>query len=63
MNGIPDKAKLIHYFGHFKNHMQNTWCNAIEIGFGRRIGKALADDLPEFALNLQITGETMNVNS
>ena len=62
MNGIIDKAQLIHYFGHFKNHMQNTWCNSIEIGFGRRIGEALADDLMEFAPYLRNIGELMNVH-
>ena len=42
--------------------MQNTWCNATAIGFGRRIGEALEDYLPEFAPYLQITGEVMNVH-
>ena len=63
MNGTTDKAKMIHYFGYCNNHMQNTWCNAIEIGSGSRIGGDLADDLPSFLMYLQITGELMNVYS
>ena len=62
MNGITDKDKLIHYFGHCNNNMKNTWCNAIPIGFGRHIGEALADDLLAFSPHLQITGELMNVH-
>ena len=62
VNGITDKAKLIHYFGHCNNNMRNKWCNAIIIGFGRRIGEALADDLPEFAPHLKIAGELMNIH-
>ena len=42
--------------------MKKTWCNTISIEFGSRIGEALADDLPEFALHLRITGELMNVH-
>ena len=49
VNGITDKAKLINYFGHYNNDMKNTWCNAIVIGFGRRIGETLEYYLPEFA--------------
>ena len=52
MNGITDKAKLINYFGNYNNHMQNTWCNDIVIVYGRRIGEAMSDDLPYFALHL-----------
>ena len=63
VNGVTDNAKLIHYFGYFNNHMQNTWFNAIEIGSGSRIGGDLADDLPSFLMYLQITGELMNVYS
>ena len=62
VNGITDKSKLIHYFGHCKNHMLNTWCNDILIIFGRRIGETLAYDLPVFAPHPQITGELMNVH-
>ena len=62
MNGTTDKAKMIHYFGYCNNHMQNTWCNAIAIGFRKRIGEALADDLPAFALHLRVTGELMNIH-
>ena len=61
VNGIADKAKLIHEFGHCNNHMKKK-CNAIEIGFGRRIGEALADDLPVFVPHLRINGELMNVH-
>ena len=62
MNGITDKSRIIHYFGHCNNHMRNTCCNAIAIGFGRRIGEALVDDLLAFALHLRITVELMNVH-
>ena len=62
VNGITDKAKLIHYFGNCKNHMQNTWFNAIAIIFGRRICKAMVYELPAFAPHLQITGELMNIH-
>ena len=62
MSGITDKAKLIHYFGHCNNHIRKTWCNAIAVGFGRRIVETLTEDLLEFAPYLQITGELMNVH-
>ena len=62
VNGITDKARLVHYFGNCNNHMQNTWCNDIAIIFGRRKGEALADDLPAFAPHLRITGELMHAH-
>ena len=62
VNGITDKAKLIHYFGNWNNHMQKKWGNTIAIGFGRRLGEAMADELLAFAPHLQITDELMNVH-
>ena len=62
VNDIIDRSKLIHYFGNCNNDMQNTWCNATAIVFGRRIGETLAYELPAFAPQLRITGELMNVH-
>ena len=60
--GITDKKKLFHHVDHCFNHQQNGLCNTVAIGFGRRIGDALADDLPSFAPHLRTTGELMNVH-
>ena len=49
---ITDKKLLLHCFGHCFNHQRNTLCNAIVIGFGKRIGDALQDDVPSFAPHL-----------
>ena len=61
-NGIINKKKLCHYFGHCFNHQRNGLCNSVAIGFGRRIGDALADDISAFAPHLRISGKLMNVH-
>ena len=60
--GIADKNKLYHSYGHCLNHQQNILCKAVARAFNRRIGEALAEDLPAFAPHLRISGELMNVH-
>ena len=60
--GITDKKLLVHYFGHYQNHIRNGWCNEIAIGFGKRDGDALADSLPCFVPPLRISGELGNIH-
>ena len=60
--GITDRTKLYHSYGHCFNHQRNTLCKAVAGGFNRRIGEALAEDLPAFAPHLRISGELMNVH-
>ena len=62
VNGITDKVKLIHYFGHCNNNIQNIWCNDIAKVFGMPICEAMVDELPEFSPHLQITSEPSNVH-
>ena len=58
---ITHKKLLVHHFGHCQNHIQNGWCNEVEIGFGKHAGDALADSLPCFAPHLRISGELGNI--
>ena len=60
--GINDKTKLYHSYGHCFNHQRNTLCKAVAGGFNRRIGEALAKDLPSFAHHHRISSDLMNVH-
>ena len=49
------KQDLILYQGHFFNHLQNTWFEAIELYLSRKVVDFLRDDLESIPLHLRVS--------